>query len=117
MLIAHVLRLTKWEWFKLQRRWMPWILLAIAVLLSQVGIWANYAAHHNDTVQEVLGGSFNTYGQSWEEEGRIIAVDVSCADIANDRMPPEFNQLTEEQQRDFRKRVDEWYEGGACEST
>ena len=117
MLIAHVLRLTKWEWFKLQRRWMPWILLAIAVLLSQLGFWANYAAYHNDTVQEVLGGSFNTYGQSWEEEGRIIAVDVSCADIANDRMPPEFNQLTEEQQRDFRKRVDEWYEGGACEST
>ena len=38
MLIAHVLRLTKWEWFKLRRRWMPWILLAIAVLLSQVGI-------------------------------------------------------------------------------
>ena len=66
---------------------MPWILLGIALLLAQVGFWASYVTHHNDTVQEVLGGSFNTYGQSWEEEGRIIAVDVSCADIANDRMP------------------------------
>ena len=56
MLIAHVLRLTKWEWFKLRKRWMPWILLGIAVLLAQIGFWASYAAYHNDTVQEVFGG-------------------------------------------------------------
>ena len=30
-MIASVLRLTRWEWFKLRKRWMPWILLGIAV--------------------------------------------------------------------------------------
>ena len=33
-MIAHILRLTGWEWYKLQRRWMPWILLGIMVLFS-----------------------------------------------------------------------------------
>ena len=36
-MIVHVLRLTRWEWFKLRKRWMPWILLAIAVALTQLG--------------------------------------------------------------------------------
>ena len=116
MLIAHVLRLTKWEWFKLRRRWMPWILLAIAVLLSQVGIWANYAAYHNDTVQEVFGGGSSSFGVSFEEDGQTTSVDVSCTDVANDRMPAEFDQLTEEQRESFLKDIKEWSESGACDS-
>ncbi len=116
MLIAHVLRLTKWEWFKLRRRWMPWILLAIAVLLSQVGIWANYAAYHNDTVQEVFGGGSSSFGVSFEEDGQTTSVDISCTDVANDRMPDEFDQLTEEQRESFLKDIKEWSESGACDS-
>lgn len=116
MLITHVLRLTKWEWFKLQRRWMPWILLAIAVLLAQVGFWASYAAYHNDTVQEVLSGGVSSYGQAWEENGQIISLEVSCADIVNDRMPPELDQLTEEQRQVFLKGVEEYLEEGSCDN-
>ena len=26
-MIVPVLRLTRWEWFKLRKRWIPWILL------------------------------------------------------------------------------------------
>ena len=36
-MIVHVLRLTRWEWFKLRKRWRPWVLLAIAVALTQLG--------------------------------------------------------------------------------
>ena len=32
-MIVTVLRLTRWEFFKLRRRWMPWILVALAAAL------------------------------------------------------------------------------------
>ena len=35
--------LIRWEWFKLQRRWMPWILLAVLVASTQILYWAMYA--------------------------------------------------------------------------
>ena len=120
MLIAHVLRLTKWEWFKLRRRWMPWILLAIAVLLSQVGIWANYAAYHNDTVQELSPMSSEEVApllvSALRKTDRPRSVDISCKDVANDRIPAEFDQLTEEQRESFLKDIKEWSESGACDS-
>ena len=28
-MIADILRMTRWELFKLRKRWMPWVLLAI----------------------------------------------------------------------------------------
>src|SRR5690606_4787894 len=40
-LVMSVLRLARWEWFKLRRRWMPWILLALALLFSQLSIWGS----------------------------------------------------------------------------
>ena len=116
MLIAQVLRLTRWEWFKLQRRWMPWILLGIAVLLAQIGLWASYAAYHNDTVQEVFGGGSSSFGTAFEEDGKVIEIEVSCTDIVNDRMPPEFDQLNEQQRRIVQSDVDAWIESGACDN-
>jgi ABC-2 type transport system permease protein len=38
--MTNIARLTRWEWFKLRRRWMPWILLLILVVFSQLAIWA-----------------------------------------------------------------------------
>ena len=53
-MIAQVLRLTVWEWFKLRRRWQPWILLAVAVVLAQIGLWVSYAAYHNEGLQGLM---------------------------------------------------------------
>ena len=47
-MIGEVLRLTRWEWFKLRRRWMPWILLAILILATQLALWGTSLAF-NDT--------------------------------------------------------------------
>ena len=116
MLIAHVLRLTKWEWFKLQRRWMPWILLGIAVLLAQLGLWASYVAYHNDTVQEVFSGGTSSFATSFERDGETVSVEMSCADIVNDRTPPELDQLTEEQKQIFLNDVEEFFGEGACDN-
>ncbi len=116
MLITHVLRLTKWEWFKLQRRWMPWILLAIAILLSQLGLWASYFAYHNDTVQQVLGGGSSSYSQAWDENGQTISVSMTCADYINGRTPPELDQLSEEQRQEFLGNVEASFGEGACDN-
>ena len=36
--MVELANLVRWEWFKLQRRWMPWILLAVLVLVTQLSI-------------------------------------------------------------------------------
>ena len=47
-MILELANQVRWEWFKLRRRWMPYILLAVLVLISQVALWATIFAY-NDT--------------------------------------------------------------------
>ena len=35
----QVAMLTRWEWFKLRRRWVPWILLAFVLVIVQLLFW------------------------------------------------------------------------------
>ncbi len=35
----QVALLTRWEWFKLQRRWVPWILLGFVLVIVQLLFW------------------------------------------------------------------------------
>lgn len=44
-MIAVIARATRWEWFKLRRRAMPWILLVILLLFSQLGVWASFVGY------------------------------------------------------------------------
>ena len=37
--MIEVLNLARWEWFKLQRRWLPWILLVLLIAISQLTVW------------------------------------------------------------------------------
>ena len=62
-MIVTVLRLTRWEFFKLRRRWMPWILLGI-VVVTQLGLWGNYAGYHNESIQPLLSSSGTSYSSS-----------------------------------------------------
>ena len=39
--MVQVLRLTRWEFFKVRKRWMPWILLGIVVVITQLGLWGS----------------------------------------------------------------------------
>ena len=60
-MFAHVARLTLWEWYKLRRRWMPWILLAVAIAFMQLGIWLSYGAYHNESLQAFTAGGTNSH--------------------------------------------------------
>lgn len=100
-MIAQVARLTVWEWFKLRRRWQPWILLAVAIVLAQVGLWVSYAAYHNETLQEFMSGGSSSMGTSYEQDGETITVSATCAEIVNGKTPEGIDKLPEDQRREF----------------
>ena len=100
-MIAHVLRLTVWEWFKLRRRWQPWILLAVAIVLAQIGLWVSYTAYHNDTLQELMSGGGGSMGTAYEQDGETISVSITCAEIVNGQTPEGIEKLPEGQRREF----------------
>ena len=114
--MQQVLHLSKWEWFKLRRLRMPWVLLVVALLVSQLGIWTNYLAYHNDTTYELVSGGNSSFGISLDEwEG--VAVSVTCVDIARGRAPRGLDQLPEEERGFAQERMDEWLNDGACDDT
>ena len=79
-MIAEVLGLVRWEWFKLRRRWMPWILLAILGLITQLAIWGTIFAF-NDTKNT----TDNTYIVTSTRDAQ--PVEIGCADLLRRRGP------------------------------
>ena len=112
-MIADVLRLTGWEWFKLRRRWMPWVLIVVAVLISQLGLWVGYAIHHSEGLREFFDfQSMSSTSLTTEDaEGNPISIEVSCADLEGD-IPPEIvaqiERLSEPDQERFLQQVEEF---------
>ena len=51
-MIQHLLSLMRWEWFKLRRRWFPWILLIIFVLFTQMLVWVGYLVYRSEGSSE-----------------------------------------------------------------
>jgi ABC-type transport system involved in multi-copper enzyme maturation permease subunit len=100
-MITDVARLTAWEWSKIRRRWMPWILLAVAVLIMQLGLWFAYSAYHNKALQGFASGGTNSFGTAFEEEGKTVSLEVSCVDLANEDTPPELEMLSQENRQIF----------------
>ena len=82
-----ILRLSIWEWFKLRRRWMPWILLAFLVLFPQIGAVSSYFIYRGD----ISGDSFQgdvVYGiETTDAEGRAVEVTFTCADLQDGTIP------------------------------
>ncbi len=98
-MIAQVVRLTRWEWFKLRRRWMPWILLAIAAALCQVFLWSMFYSY-NDRLSVEEQTTFHLPGPVVAEDGRRAVIPISCADIwegtVDDKVARSAPELREE---------------------
>ena len=63
-MILSVVRLTRWELFKLRRRWMPWILLGIFILFTQAFLWGTYNTYRTAYIGEVL--KYTSFDDRWE---------------------------------------------------
>ena len=80
-MVINILNLTRWEWFKSRQRLMPWILLAVAVIIGQIPIWVAYGAFHNDDLQAIFSGSINSYSASTEVNGELVTVEMTCVEL------------------------------------
>ena len=78
-MIAQVVRLARWEWFKLRKRWIPWILLVIAVALCQVFLWSMFYSY-NDRLSVEEQTTFHLPGPP-DSAGNPTFIPVSCVDI------------------------------------
>ncbi len=47
-MILHLLSLMRWEWFKLRRRWIPWVLLGIFAVFTQMLVWIGYLVFRSE---------------------------------------------------------------------
>ena len=74
-MIMLVLRLTRWEFFKVRKRWMPWILLVAALLVVQATLWGFYAAYGN------VGNDYNDGFGGRDANGDYSMITITCADI------------------------------------
>ena len=99
-----------WEWYKLRRRWMPWILLAVAIAFMQLGIWLSYGAYHNESLQAFTAGGSSGFTMIEEVEGELVEVSVTCISLLNEGLPPEVDKLPEELRQKFIQDVDRFQE-------
>ena len=108
-MIVHILRLTRWEWFKLRKRWMPWILLIVALAVVQATLWGFYASYGN------VGNEYTDgYPGVPDARGRAPIVSISCADILEGTADAKVEMVIDEMREDTRKRVEQRRERGNC---
>lgn len=84
------LNLARWEWFKLRRRWMLWILLAFAILFAQLAVWGQYFSYQN---LRNTGGELTIPASLQQQQGRVPRT-VACNDLLSGdpaRMPTDLD--------------------------
>ena len=109
-MIAHFLLLIQGEWFKLRRRWLSWILLAVAVLVSQAFLWGFYVVYHVTD-----GEGTNTFIPDYQytydigtTRGETASIEVTCADLLGGHVEERIQPLSEEQRLIVKGEVVEW---------
>ena len=85
--------MTLWEWRKLRRRWMPWILLAIILVLMQAAQWFTYAVYHNESLQEFTAAGTQSFSATEEVGGELVRIEATCTSLASEGPPPQIEEL------------------------
>jgi ABC-2 type transport system permease protein len=76
-MIGRILNLAIWEWFKLRRRWMLWILLAFAILFAQLAVWGSFFSYQN---LQSTGGEITVPATLQSQQGRAPRT-LACNDL------------------------------------
>ncbi|MXW04048.1 MAG: ABC transporter permease [Gemmatimonadetes bacterium] len=109
-MIRRILHLTRWELFKLRRLRMPWIILAVLVMLNQIYFWVAYTTMYDSAPadQYVV---VSVPANAGEEESVIR---VSCDDIEDGTVdslltdvPDEFREQARQEVETLRERCPE----------
>ncbi len=71
-MISHLANLAVWEWFKVRRRWITWILLALLILFAAMQVWLRFGDYQiskdSPLVEdlEFVVGTPNTHNLDWK---------------------------------------------------
>jgi ABC-type transport system involved in multi-copper enzyme maturation permease subunit len=81
-MMAKVANLARWEWFKLQRRRMLWVLLAFGLLFGQIAVWGSFYAYQN---LRGTGGEVTIPASVLEQDGQQGRPrTAACNDLLSD---------------------------------
>ena len=113
-MIRQILRLTRWEMFKLRRRWLPWLLLAVIVIMNQLTLWTIYVTYTNETYFFVPVDQHVVVSLPQDADGAESAIQVSCVDIEDGNVesilagvPDEFREKAYREVEAHRERCPE----------
>ena len=102
-MITHLLLLTQGEWFKLRHRWLPWILLAVAVLVSQAFLWGIHIVYHMTDAEGT-----NAFIEDYHYTGETASIEVTCADLLGGNLDERIQPLSEEERLIVGGEIAEW---------
>jgi len=88
--MSLIANLARWEWFKLRRRWMLWVLLVFAILFAQLAVWGGYFSYQN---LRTTGGELTVPASLQSQQGRAPRT-VACNDLLSGdaaRMPSDLD--------------------------
>jgi ABC-2 type transport system permease protein len=75
--IGSIANLSRWEWFKLRKRWMLWILLVFAIMFAQLAVWGQFFSYRN---LQTTGGELTVPASLQQQQGRAPRT-VACNDL------------------------------------
>lgn len=85
-MIRQILRLTRWELFKIRRRWLPWLLLAVIVIMCQLTFSTIYVTYSNETYFFAPVDQHVVVSLPPDADGVESAIRVSCDDIEDGKI-------------------------------
>ncbi len=106
--VLGILSLSRWEWFKLRRRWMPWALLAILILFPQIGLVSSYFIYRGDLSGNALEFEAEYGFERTDSEGRTTMVTFTCAEIRDGAMPASVANLPPEEQESLAPLIEDY---------
>ena len=103
------MRLTRWEFFKLRKRWMPWILLTIAVAMTQLSLWSDYSEYRN------VGRRVGEFYRVSVPNGDKIR--FTCVDVVEGNVDAKLALIPERSRQSVIEAIEERRTTGMCEDT
>ncbi len=106
-MIAQVLRLTRWELFKVRKRWMPWILLGIAVIVTQISLWGGFSSYQSSRAPLAVDFSATFESRMTHPDGGPIELTVKCGDTLEQLVPLDvLSRLSDEDRAGLAGEID-----------
>ena len=106
-MIVTVLRLSRWEFFKLRRRWMPWILLGIAVIVTQISVWGGFSSYQSSRAPFAVDFGATFESRVTHPDGGPIELTVKCSDTLEQLVPLDvLSRLSDEDRARLAEEID-----------